>query len=130
MYEMMLEELNKWIDKIKLSNILVIVEGKKDKAALNSLGIENVVWLNKPLYKIAEQIAEKCKKCMILTDLDKEGKQLYARLKKNLTRLGVQIDDGFRNFLFSETKLTHIQGLATYISNQLSNKKSKQASSS
>ena len=118
-----LHELNTWIEKIKKSNILIVVEGRKDKDALERLGLENIIFLKKPLYKVAEEISLKCKKCIILTDLDKKGKQLFERLKKNLVRLGVQIDESFRNFLFKNTKLRQIEGFTRYLSNQKCNNK-------
>lgn len=105
------EELQKYINKIK--NKLIIVEGKKDKLALQKLGLKNIIILNKPLYKIVEEV--KCKEIVILTDLDKKGKQIYGYLSSNLQRFGVKIDNNFRNFLFKKTKLRQIEGLYNYI---------------
>jgi 5S rRNA maturation endonuclease (ribonuclease M5) len=106
--EVLIEEL----EKLRLSNKLIIVEGKKDKEALKKFGIKNVITLKEPLYKICEEITDE--KVIILTDLDKEGKRLYSKLKENLERNGIKIDDGFRLFLFKETKLRQIEGLYTY----------------
>ena len=115
-----IEELIFFIEKIKSSNILIIVEGKKDKAALQKLGINNIKELSKkPLFQIVEEIAEHNDECIILTDLDREGKLLYSKIKENLTRLGVKIDDRLRERLF-RTKLVHMQGLDTYIENLMS----------
>lgn len=110
------EELLDWIDKIRNSDKIVIVEGKEDKKALEKLGITNIVQLNKkPLYKIVEELIEKEKEVIILTDLDKKGKQLYGKLNHDLRRFGVKVDNGFRNFLFKNTKLRQIEGLDSYI---------------
>ena len=110
------DELLGWIDKIKDSDKIIIVEGKEDKAALNRLGIINIVQLNKrPLYKIVEEFIEKGKEVIILTDLDKKGKQLYGRLNHDLQRFGVKVDNRFREFLFKNTKLRQIEGLDSYI---------------
>ena len=52
------EELMCYIEKIKNSNTLVIVEGKKDRIALNKFGIGNIIELSKkPLFQIVEDIA-------------------------------------------------------------------------
>jgi len=115
-----LEELNKLIGKIKISNILVIVEGKKDKAALQKLGISNIMELSKkPLFQIVEEIVGSNKECIILTDLDKEGKQIYSKLNSDLQRHGIKVNNKFREFLFKCTKLRQIEGIYTYFENLL-----------
>lgn len=109
-------ELLGWIDKIINSEKIIIVEGKEDRAALNRLGITEIVQLNKkPLYKIVEELIEKGKPVIILTDLDKKGKQLYGKLNHDLQRFGVKVDNKFRLFLFRKTKLRQIEGLDSYI---------------
>jgi 5S rRNA maturation endonuclease (ribonuclease M5) len=110
-------DISDWLEKLKLSKKLIVVEGKKDKAALEKLGIENIMILNKPLYEMAEEIASKTSECILLTDLDKEGKMLFLKLKKSLAGLGVKTDDSFRNFLFKKTGVRQIEGLDSYVSN-------------
>jgi len=110
-----LEELEDWIKILKERGIPIIVEGKKDKAALNELGITNIITIEGPLYQMVESIASKHKRVMILTDLDPEGKKLYSVLKKDLSFHGVKIDDKFREFLFRKTKLRQIEGMNTYL---------------
>ncbi len=112
----LLTDFNKTIEKIKDLNILVIVEGKKDRIALNKIGINNIVELNKkPLFQIVEEIANSNDECIILTDLDKKGKQIYARLNTNLQRHGVKVNNQLREFLFKKTKLRQIEGLTSYL---------------
>jgi len=108
-------ELLEQIEKLKKSKKLILVEGLKDKNALAELGITNVLVLKKALFAVAEQVAEICSECIILTDLDAEGKELYRRLKMHLEKAGVKVDDSFRNFLFKNTKLSHIEGLSAYV---------------
>ena len=111
-----IEEFNILIDKIKNSNTLVIVEGKKDKIALQKLGLNNIIELSKkPIFQIVEDIANSNDECVILTDLDKEGKQLYSKLNSNLQRNGVKVNNKFRDFLFKHTKLRQIEGIHTYL---------------
>lgn len=110
-----LEEFRNLIKKIIDLDVLVIVEGKKDRAALQKLGIKNIAELSKkPVYQIVEQIANSSKECVILTDLDSEGKELYSKLNSGLQKYGVKIDNRLRNFLFRNTKLRQIEGIDAY----------------
>ena len=104
------------LDEIKNSNILVIVEGKKDKAALQKLGISNIMELSKkPLFQIVEDVADSNEECVILTDLDKKGKEIYGILNSNLQKNGVKVNNKFREFLFRHTELRQIEGIDTYL---------------
>ncbi|MCH8328979.1 MAG: toprim domain-containing protein [Nanoarchaeota archaeon] len=112
------KEFSEHINKIKQSKTIVIVEGKKDKKALQSFEIKNIIELNKrPLFEIIENISSNNKNCIILTDLDKQGKELYGKLNSGLQQLGVKIDNSFRNFLFKKTHLRQIEGMETYLEN-------------
>ena len=111
-----IEEFNEHINKIRESNILIIVEGKKDRAALNKFGITNIIELTKkPLFRVVEEVSDSNKECIILTDLDKKGKELYGKLNSDLQKHGVKIDNSFRNFLFKNTKIRQIEGLANIL---------------
>ena len=118
-------QLNAHIQEIAERNNIVIVEGIKDKRALEELGITNILVLNKrPLYAVVERVAvitDKTKEltgekisAVILTDLDKTGKKLYGRLNSDLQSFGVRVDNKFREFLFNQTKLRQIEGMKTY----------------
>lgn len=111
----LLNEIQKTID----GKFIVIVEGAKDKSALANLGFKNVeVLQGKPFYKFIEKIAALAviskTKVVILTDLDRKGKQFYTKIKKELVKEGVKINDKLREILFKE-KISHIEGLATFI---------------
>lgn len=114
----MSEDLLLEIDKLKSSLKPIIVEGKKDKIALEKLGVKNIFTIKEPLFKLCEDLAKKNDSVIILTDLDKEGKKLYSKLKANLERNGVKVDDKFREYLFKETTLTQIEGIVKYIENK------------
>jgi 5S rRNA maturation endonuclease (ribonuclease M5) len=112
------EEINSHIERLKDHDILIIVEGKKDKEALKHFGITNVFSLDRwPLYKVVEHIAEKTKDCIILTDLDEEGKKLFSTINRGLSERGVRVDNRFREFLFRYTSLRQIEGLDTFYHN-------------
>lgn len=94
---------------------LVVVEGKKDSASLKALGVKNVVALNRrPLYEIVDSVSKLSREAALLVDLDSEGKKLYAQLSCQLRRCGVRVNDRFRRFLFRETSVRHIEGIASY----------------
>lgn len=108
--------VEEWLASLREEDAPVIVEGPKDFSALEAFGIRNVVTLSRePLYKVVEGIAASSKRVIILTDLDKEGKRLYSKLRQGFDRLGVQVDAVYREWLFRETELSHIEGLAAYV---------------
>ena len=106
-----------WIGKLKTSDKLIIVEGMKDKRALEKFGVDDIITLKKSIHKIVEDVAKEEKECVILTDFDKKGKQLYEKLKEGLCKEGVKVDRYLREWLQKHTKLSHIEGLFTYVSN-------------
>ena len=111
------EEFAHFIGKIKDSQVLIIVEGKKDRAALLALGIENTFSLDRwPLYKVVEHVAGSTKDSIILTDLDAEGKKIYGVLNSGLQDRGIRVNNRFREFLFKHTSLRQIEGMDTYVS--------------
>jgi len=113
-----METLNDWITALQSSGKAIIIEGPKDKAALESFGIQTIFLLSeKPLFAVAEEVAMQFSEVILLTDLDKKGKELYGKLSKEFKRLGVKVDITFREFLQKETKLSHVEGLTTYVRN-------------
>lgn len=94
---------------------LVVVEGKKDIAALEVLGVKNIFALNRqPLHEVVDGVSALSDEAALLVDLDREGKKLYAQLSAQFCRVGVRVNNRFRMFLFKETPVRHIEGLLTY----------------
>ena len=116
-----IETLNDWIGCIVESGKAIIVEGMKDRRALTEVGITNpIIMINGPkpgLYNVVESAAQH-KQIIILTDFDKKGKELYGKLKKDLCKNGVEIDNFFREWLRRNTKLSHIEGLDSYLEHE------------
>ncbi len=105
----------------KIKGKPAIVEGIKDKKALESLGFRKIIALNsRPIYKVVEGI--KAKEVIILTDLDKEGKKLYKKLLDELSRNGIKVDNTFRDYLFKNTELRQMEGLPKYLNRGNNNK--------
>ncbi|MEM2954942.1 MAG: toprim domain-containing protein [Candidatus Nanoarchaeia archaeon] len=107
------------VEKAINRNFIVIVEGYKDKTALEQLGFKNIiVFQGKPRYKKFEEIIDLVNtlktEVIILTDLDKKGKQFYSIIKKELLHQGIKINNKLRNLLIKE-RISHIEGLATFV---------------
>lgn len=108
--------LDEWLAALKEEAIPIVVEGPNDRAALEAFDISGIITLSRtPLYKVVDDIAERSKRVIILTDLDKEGKRLYSKLKQSFDRIGVQVDTVYREWLFKETTLSQIEGLPNYV---------------
>ena len=110
-------DISSWILALKNEKSLIIVEGKRDKAALREIGItgEILELSKKALFEVIEQASEKASKVIILTDLDSEGKKLYSVLRRGLLERGVHVDKIYREWLFKNTKLRQIEGFHTYL---------------
>ncbi len=104
----------------RYKDYVMIVEGKKDLAALKALGFQKVYMIHEPgmpikvrLEQIAQQIEKRDKVC-ILTDFDKKGKNLYMLIKQIAQELGMHVDSSFRGLLL-KGKISHIEGLYTIL---------------
>ena len=105
-----MQSFEEFYQKLKESNSVKIVEGKKDKKALEFFEIKNIFPINGiPLYKLIE-IFEDEEEIILLTDLDHEGKRLYSSLSKQFQKNKVKINNKFRKFLF-KNKITNIESL-------------------
>lgn len=115
-----INDLDEAIDSLRSFDGIIIVEGKRDVAALKRLGItKNVIHLDAPLFEIVERVAGSLgphQHVALLVDLDVEGRKLYHELSTQFQRMHVRIDDGFRKLLF-RTQLRHIEGLDTFVAN-------------
>ncbi len=98
----------------------IIVEGKKDIAAMNHLGFYRVYALHKTGVSLREGVEEmvgffdKKDKVCILTDFDRRGKQLYMKVKEILQELGVRLDSSLRGILI-KARVSHIEGFDKFI---------------
>ena len=85
----------------------VIVEGKKDEKALKALGINNIIPINgKPLAELITVLGGK--DVVILTDFDREGKRIAARLMKLLHAYGINTNPKLRSDIMGFGK-NHIE---------------------
>jgi len=67
----------------RLKDFVIIVEGKKDREALKTLGLNNVIAVNgRPLIKVVNEIKYLGERPVILTDFDKRGIDIAKRLSR------------------------------------------------
>ena len=107
-HEMVME----WLDKLRSreDDLAILVEGKKDKAALILLGIPHpIIELNRgmnifdriEISKLQELSTPFKGTFVILTDWDRKGGMLATRAKKACLHLGVRIDMDVRKDISS-----------------------------
>jgi len=104
------EELFKILEQVK--NKDVIVEGKRDKEVLCSLDFKKIFTINKGLYETAEKIKEN--EVLILTDFDKEGREIAKKLNLFLQSLGYNVDRENRRkigLMFTRLRIKKIEEL-------------------
>jgi len=103
--ERLLEEL------IEYRNKPAIVEGRKDKAALTSLGFTDVTALNTggSLLSVVESLQD-LNQVAVLTDLDQQGKILRKKLLRMFGPLGIHELRRPREII-AAMRLSHVEGL-------------------
>ncbi|WP_456454671.1 toprim domain-containing protein [Thermovibrio sp.] len=78
----------------------VLVEGKRDKRALTLFGIDPVVEMKgKKYHDIAQELSEKFKGVVILTDLDSKGEEIFKKLSRILPAYGLKVNGSLRGEL-------------------------------
>ncbi len=91
------ERQTKVLADMQNSKTLLLVEGKKDRIALEKAGLGNVIEISgKRLEKVVDIIKEKQTAVAVLTDYDKEGIKQYKRLKRLLIADEIKVDDNIR----------------------------------
>jgi len=111
------EELNSLLREIreKARESLIIIEGKKDRTALESLGIRNKFFLlsgqRNSLYESAEKIARTYRKVLLFLDLDEKGRKLAKTMKSYLSSLGVKADDLLAKSLLRLADTQFVEGV-------------------
>lgn len=109
-------------DVDRFRSYIILVEGKKDVAALKNAGFDRVyaihvngVGLRERIEHIASLIEDKRKeRVCILTDLDKQGKKMYMLIKPILQELGVKVDSTLRGLLI-KAQLSHMEGFEKFM---------------
>ena len=119
-----------------LRKVTIIVEGKRDKQALEKLGVTDVLDISgKPIEKLVKEL-DKNKKYVILTDFDEEGelknKELCGYLERHKFRLNLRLRRTIKNSFgiteieelikFSKLKEDVYYGKVSTINNKIFNR--------
>ena len=104
-----LEQLTAILEDLETrpEDIVLLVEGKRDRGALNLLGVRGEmiqVQTSDGILGIAEDLALRKKKAIILTDWDRKGGKLCLLLKNALRANAVEFD------AVTRTRLVHVVG--------------------
>ena len=90
-----LRDLIETIEK-KTEGSAIIVEGAKDKKALETLGVKTDIFLlnknKRSLHECAEEVSENHDQAFLFLDLDPKGKQLAAKMQRYLGENKVNVD--------------------------------------
>ena len=109
------EYQEKFLDIVRNSGNIIVVEGKKDRKALEKSGLENIFEISgKSLEKVVDIITGKKLQIIILTDYDKEGIKQYKRLKSLLRPTEIKINDNIRRKFKRIFKVNKIEELNSY----------------
>jgi 5S rRNA maturation endonuclease (ribonuclease M5) len=94
---------------------VVLVEGKRDAAALVELGYGGEIVTSSAM-RTGSSMARRAKRIIILTDLDTEGRRLAARYIRLFSRMGVPTSLATRRQLSraSRGKFLHIENLIRF----------------
>ena len=98
----------------------IIVEGRKDELSLRRLGVEGKILCIKSsgigFFDFIERL-KPLREVIVLTDFDREGKELSSQLVRELSRIRVKADDSLwrelRSLGHSETR--SVEELADYM---------------
>jgi len=92
------EELERVIQEMEDFVDAIIVEGIRDKEALEELGItkEIVMCSSKPDTEFVDYLSSRHKKVTILTDYDRAGKEFNKKLSARLERAGIKVENQYR----------------------------------
>jgi 5S rRNA maturation endonuclease (ribonuclease M5) len=114
--EDVLSELSEYSGK----GAIIIVEGKRDILSLQKLGIEGNFELatRHSLFNFSERIASLGSEVVILTDWDRRGDLLAAKLSEYFGSFGLKPELQIRNKLklMSQKEIKDVESLYTYVS--------------
>ena len=89
--ESIIQEMDEFVDAI-------IVEGTRDKEALQELGITKEILMcsSRPDAEFLDYLSSRYKRVTILTDYDRMGKKINKKLIARLERAGIKVENRYR----------------------------------
>ena len=117
-----LEEIQQALDELRdsaLCGTVVLVEGPRDRAALQRLGIEGeiVTTSHRQLLALAESLARSGRKVIVLTDWDERGEEVARQLITYLEADGARPDGALRETLGAlvRKEIKDVESLGRYV---------------
>lgn len=117
-----LEEIQQILDELRdsaLCGAVILVEGKRDREALLSLGVNGEILMTsqRQLLNMAEGLARSGKKIIILTDWDERGEEVARQVALYLEADGSKPDSAIRCSLKSLLKkeIKDVESLYSYV---------------
>lgn len=93
-------KINRWMENLnKMKNIVIVVEGKTDKVALEKIGVKHdiLIFYREDFWRKIELLSYSSKRIIILTDFDKEGDNLNKRIFRYAISNNIEILENERN---------------------------------
>ncbi|MDK2372483.1 MAG: hypothetical protein QI197_03800 [Candidatus Korarchaeota archaeon] len=101
LFQQVLEWVRKLNSRASFSDVEVIVEGPKDEAALEDIGVRATFTHASRLIRDIRELGEARiigRTFIILTDFDTEGLTLHDKLKRIITEMGGKVDEFPRSY--------------------------------
>ena len=115
-----IEELLSELSEHSEKGAVIIVEGKRDILSMKRLGIEGSFELatHHSLFNFSERIAQLGCEVIILTDWDRRGDLLAAKLSEYFGNFGIKPELQIRNKLklITQKEIKDVESLYTYVS--------------
>ncbi len=118
----MLEDLEKVIEELAAASrtMPVIVEGRSDKKALESLGVRGIIFVLNDGHSILDtctRLAADYRHVIIMTDWDRKGGRLARALIDNLEANDMKYNSDFRAKLamLAKKEVKDVEGLPKFI---------------
>lgn len=113
--ERILAEIQELLD----DGAVIIVEGMKDRFALNELGISGQIILasHPPLLRLADDLSRKADTVIILTDWDPKGNEMANKIFKYLRASGTKPNARLRGRLkkLVQNEINDVENIDGYI---------------
>ncbi|MEW6036130.1 MAG: toprim domain-containing protein [Candidatus Micrarchaeota archaeon] len=107
-----LKKLGKMLDTLKGN--WIFVEGKRDRVALEGLGLSNILTISGNLRQSCAIIADrKPEKVYVLTDLDRRGDELALRARDELESCSIRADLEMRRELAHMLRIRYFEDAKT-----------------
>jgi 5S rRNA maturation endonuclease (ribonuclease M5) len=90
------KQLKRVLEELNEKDAVIIVEGKKDRAALQRIGVRGRIELvNRSSEELSRRISGE-KEAILLTDFDDAGEEICRRMQESLSSYNVKADVDFR----------------------------------